>query len=76
MEKAIPIAAMERILKRTGAERVAEDVKRILRDYIEKFTEKLALRMIKAAKHGNRKTVRLNDFKFAVEENEDRIRKV
>jgi len=64
MKKEIPIASIERILKKTGAERIAEEAKKVLRDYIEEYTEKVSEKIIRATKNTKRKTVRVEDIEI------------
>lgn len=68
MSKEIPIAPIERILKKMGAERVSEEAKRVLRDYIEEYTEKISDKIIKATANTKRKTVRVCDIEIIIEE--------
>ena len=41
MKRTLPLAAMERLLKRVGAHRVSEDAKAALRDVLEEYAEKI-----------------------------------
>ncbi len=68
MSKEISIASIERILKKMGAERIAENAKRVLRDYIEGYTEKISERIIKATANTKRKTVRVCDVEVVIGE--------
>lgn len=61
----IPLAAMERIMKKVGAERVSEDSKEALRDVLEEFAEDLSEAAIKFAQHAGRKTVKAEDINLA-----------
>ena len=65
VEKAISLSAMEKILKRVGAERVSEEAKLALRDVIEENAEQIGSRSIKNALHAGRKTIRASDIKLA-----------
>jgi len=64
-KKIIPLAAMERLIKRAGADRVSEDAKAALRDVLEEFGEELSSAAIKFAVHAGRKTVKSEDIKLA-----------
>lgn len=65
-KKLIPLAAMERILKKAGAERVAENAKESLKNIIEEIGVEISEKAIKLAKHAGRKTVKAQDFKLAM----------
>ena len=62
MSKEIPIASTERILKKMGAERVAENAKRAFRDYMEVLAEQIAEKIVRATRNTRRKTVRICDM--------------
>lgn len=61
----LPLAAMEKLMKKTGAERVSEDAKDELRKILEEFGEEIAEAALKMAKHAGRKTIKANDIKLA-----------
>jgi DNA-binding protein len=64
-KKIIPLAAMERLMKNAGADRVSEDAKAALRDVLEEFGEEVAIAANKFAIHAKRKTVKAEDIKLA-----------
>lgn len=64
-KKALGLAAMEKILKRAGADRVGEDAKEALRDSLEELAMKHARSAARFAKHANRKTVKAEDIILA-----------
>jgi len=65
-EKSIlPLAAMEKLLKKSGADRVSEDAKVALRDVLEDYADKVGAHAIKISKHSGRKTVKAGDIKLA-----------
>ncbi|MBU0536244.1 MAG: NFYB/HAP3 family transcription factor subunit [Nanoarchaeota archaeon] len=64
-KKLLPLAAMEKILKQAGAERVSENAKAALKEVIEEKAETLAAAAIKYANHAGRKTVKAGDIKLA-----------
>lgn len=64
--KILPLAAMERLLKKAGAERVSEDSKKALKDVLESIAEEIAEKATKIAAHTGRKTVKAGDIKLAV----------
>ena len=61
----IPLAAMEKVMKKAGAERVSEDAKTALRDLLEDFGGEVAESALKLAMHAGRKTIRADDIKLA-----------
>ena len=65
VKKIIPLAAMERIMKKAGAERVSEDAKEALRDVLEEIGAQISESAIKLAQHTGRKTVKSEDIKLA-----------
>ena len=64
-KKLLPLAAMEKILKMAGAERVSDRAKLALKDVVEEKAEQIALHAIKFASHAGRKTVKAGDIKLA-----------
>jgi len=67
-EKFLPLAAMEKILKQGGAERVSEKAKSALKSALEDIAHDIAVKSIKLAEHAGRKTVKSEDVKLAVKE--------
>lgn len=67
-DKFLPLAAMEKLLKQGGAERVSDKAKLALKDAIEDMANEIAVRAIKLAVHAGRKTVKAEDIKLAVKE--------
>jgi histone H3/H4 len=64
-KKLLPLAAMEKILKSAGAERVSDKAKSALKDEIETIAEDIAVQSVKLAVHAGRKTVKAGDIKLA-----------
>ncbi|MFA4886757.1 MAG: histone family protein [Candidatus Nanoarchaeia archaeon] len=65
MEKIIPLAAMEKLLKKCGAGRVSEDAKQAMKDVLEDMGEQIGKRAVELAAHSGRKTVKSEDVKLA-----------
>lgn len=65
MKHAIPLAAMERILKNTGAHRVSEEAKVALRQVLEDIAMEIGEEATKLAGHAGRKTVKAEDIRLA-----------
>lgn len=64
--KFLSLAAMEALLKKSGAPRVSEDAKEALREILEDSAEKIGEKAAKIALHSGRKTVKAGDVKLAV----------
>lgn len=67
-KKLLPVAAMERVLKYCGAERVADDAKAALKEAVEDRAEQIAQRAIRYAMHAGRKTIKAEDVKLAAQQ--------
>ncbi len=61
----LPAAAMEKLLKKAGADRVSEDAKHKLREVLEEYAEALGAKAVRLANHAGRKTVKASDVKEA-----------
>lgn len=64
-QRLLPLAAMEKILKKSGAERVSDKAKAALKDVVEEKAELIAAQAVKLAIHAGRKTVKSGDIKLA-----------
>ena len=64
-KKFLPLAAMEKVLKSQGAERVSDKAKAALKDAVEEIAIKIAENAVKLANHAGRKTVKGSDVKLA-----------
>ena len=62
----IPKAPVARIIKESGAERVSEDAKVALADYLDEVARNVAKEANAVAKIGKRKTVKAEDIKLAI----------
>jgi DNA-binding protein len=62
----LPMAPVERLIKRAGAERVSDGAVEELADYLEEEVIKIASNAIKLSKHAGRKTVTRDDIKLAL----------
>ena len=63
--KTLPLASMEKLLKKAGAERVADNAKIALRDIIEDIAGDISTQASKLALHAGRKTVKNEDIRLA-----------
>ena len=59
------LAAMHRILKKSGAQRVSDESAVELRRVIEEIAEAVAKNAVDLANHAGRKTVKAEDVKLA-----------
>ncbi|MFH0977882.1 MAG: histone [Candidatus Woesearchaeota archaeon] len=64
-KRLIPLAAMEKLLKNCGAERVSEKAKSALKAVVEEIAEEIAVSSVKLALHAGRKTVKAGDIRLA-----------
>lgn len=64
-DKVLPLAAMEKMLKQCGADRVSDKAKVALKNVIEEMAEKVAVKAVQLAEHAGRKTVKGRDVKLA-----------
>ena len=65
-KRAIPLAAMERLIKKAGGGRVSDDAKAALKEVLEEKAEVIARQAVKLASHAGRKTVKAQDIRLAV----------
>ena len=65
IKKTLPLAAMEKVLRKVGAERVADNAKVALRDVLEEIAEDISSQATKLAVHAGRKTVKGEDIRLA-----------
>ena len=63
--KIIPLAAMEKLMKKTGVERISEEAKEALSEYLEEKGLEVAEAAMKFAIHAGRKTIKAEDIKLA-----------
>lgn len=62
----IPKAPIARIIKDTGAERVSEDAKAELAEYLEEVARDVAIEANNVVKIAKRKTIKPEDIKLAI----------
>lgn len=67
-DKLLPLAAMEKLLKQGGAERVSDRAKAALKSVLEEIAHDIATKSIRLAVHAGRKTIKAEDIKLAVKE--------
>ena len=64
-QRILPLAAMEKLLKKAGAERVSDRAKEALKNVLEDMAEDIATQAVKLALHAGRKTIKAGDVKLA-----------
>lgn len=68
MNKTLPLAAIERLIKQAGAHRVAEGAKIRMREVLEEIAGEIAHQAIRFANHAGRTTVKAEDVKLAAKQ--------
>jgi histone H3/H4 len=61
----IPVATVDRIMRKAGARRVSEEAAKAMAEIIEEKALEIAAEAIKLAEHAGRKTVRDVDIRLA-----------
>ncbi len=58
-------ASMERLLKKSGAQRVSDGAKHVLCEIIVDYADEICRKSVKLTKHGGRITVKAEDIRLA-----------
>jgi histone H3/H4 len=69
VETSISLAAMEKLLKKAGADRVSDPAKEALRAVLEEKALKIGTDAFRFAQHSGRKTIKEEDIKLASRQN-------
>jgi len=62
----LPIAPIDRLIRKAGAERVSEEAAKVLAEYLEEYAIEIAKKSTDYARHAGRKTVKAEDIKLAI----------
>ncbi|MBU6998908.1 MAG: histone family protein [Theionarchaea archaeon] len=61
----IPLASVDKMIRKGGAERVSEDASRLLGEHLEMLATEVAREAIRFAEHAKRKTIKAEDINLA-----------
>ena len=64
----IPQAAVNRLIKKAGADRVSPDSVRVLSEILEDIANDIASRAVRMARYAKRKTITREDIELAASE--------
>ncbi|AEC51213.1 histon [Pyrococcus sp. NA2] len=62
----LPIAPVDRLIRKAGAQRVSEKAAKLLAEHLEEKALEIARKAVDLAKHAGRKTVKVDDIKLAI----------
>ena len=67
-DKVIPFAAVERLARKAGAERISSSAVEALSDILKDYAKDVALRAVKYSKYAKRSTIKREDVELAASE--------
>jgi DNA-binding protein len=65
-KRLLPLAAMEALMKKAGADRVSDKAKEALKEHLEKTAEDLTKKALQFAEAARRNTIKEEDIERAV----------
>jgi histone H3/H4 len=61
----LALASMDKLLRKSGAQRVSESAKKAMVEVLEEYADKICQRSVQLAKHSGRTTIKAEDVKLA-----------
>ena len=61
----IPLASVDKLIRKGGADRVSEDAAQLLGEYLESYATAIAIEALSLAEHAKRKTIKTEDINLA-----------
>lgn len=65
-EKILPLAAVDRVIRKAGAHRVSEDAAEALSEILEEHGIEISRKAIEFSTHAKRRTVTASDIRLAI----------
>ena len=62
----LPIAPIDRLIRRAGAQKVSREASKVLVEHLEERATEIARKAVVLARHAGRKTVKVEDIKLAI----------